>query len=129
MESQQAPIPENTESSKTMTIDELCQDAHAIAKEKGWWESGKRNAGEIFANIHSEVTEAWEEWRAGRAPAEIYMNTEDPAKPEGIPIELADVLIRIADYCAHHRINLNYAVFLKMNYNRRRSHRHGGKLA
>lgn len=49
------------------------------------------------------------------------------AKPEGIPIELADILIRIADTCGARGINLTEALRLKMAYNKTRPTRHGDK--
>lgn len=86
----------------------LAPEIHATAIAKGWWPEGEqRDIGEICANIHAEISEAWEEWRNGRGETEIYY--EDGAggripdgatilphyKPCGIPVELADVVIRI----------------------------------
>lgn len=50
-----------------------------------------------------------------------------PAKPEGELIELADAVIRIADYCGARGWDLETAVELKMKYNETRSYRHGNK--
>lgn len=70
--------------------------AHKIAVDKGWWNEGidKRPTYEIIANYHAEVSEAWEEYRAGRM-ATWY--AEGSAKPEGFWVEIADLLIRAAD--------------------------------
>lgn len=48
-------------------------------------------------------------------------------KPEGVPSELADVLIRIGDMAYLYGIDLEKAVEEKMAYNKTRSFRHGGK--
>jgi hypothetical protein len=85
--------------------------------------------GEKMALIHSEISEALEEFRNGRALAEVYDSDEDSRKPEGVPIELADAVIRILDFCAANDIDLAHAIELKLAYNRIRPFRHGGKKA
>ena|SRR5690349_5610647 len=77
-----------------------------------------------IALIHSEASEALEEWREGHDFKEIYYKE---TKPEGIPIELADIIIRVLDVCAHHDIDIEEAVWKKMAYNLNRSYRNGGK--
>ena len=70
--------------------------AHEMAVSKGWWQDGinNRSIDEIVANYHAEVSEAWEEYRAGRMSTWYAAGS---AKPEGFWIEIADLLIRIAD--------------------------------
>lgn len=46
----------------TRSIPHLAQTANETAHEKGWWESS-RSFGEVIALIHSEASEALEEWR------------------------------------------------------------------
>lgn len=48
-------------------------------------------------------------------------------KPEGIPIELADVIIRVLDYCGYAGIDIDAAISQKHEYNKTRPYRHGGK--
>ena len=115
-----------------MEITGLIEKCHKNALEKGWWDEvvdGKvipRSLGDQFANFHSELSEAWEEVRAGHAMNEFYFNE---GKPEGVPVELADCLIRIFDTCGRYGIDLEFAIELKMAYNRTRPYRHGGKTA
>lgn len=52
-------------------LNEYALLAHETAVEHGWWEAD-RNQGEIIANIHSEVTEAWKEWVHGHEANEEY---------------------------------------------------------
>lgn len=52
---------------------------------------------------------------------------KDIAKPCGIPIELADIVIRVAHFAKKHNIDLVEAIQIKADYNRTRPHRHGGK--
>jgi len=48
-------------------------------------------------------------------------------KPEGIPTELADIVIRVMDYCGHEGIDLEKAILEKHEYNKTRPFKHGGK--
>ena len=108
-----------------MGINEMVELAYGNAKTKGWHDDD-RTFGELIALCHSELSEALEEHRNGKLCTETY--TGEKMKPEGIPIELADVLIRIADMCGKYDIDLEQAVKTKMEYNRTRPHRHGGKV-
>jgi NTP pyrophosphatase (non-canonical NTP hydrolase) len=49
------------------------------------------------------------------------------AKPEGVPSELADVIIRVLDICGYYGIDIEHAMLTKAKYNEGRSHRHGEK--
>lgn len=106
------------------TINDYCDDAYSNAALKGWHEK-ERSVGDLIALMHSELSEALEEYRNGHAPSEIYFS--DGAKPEGIPVELADCVIRIFDFCGKYAIDLQQAIDMKMEYNKTRPHRHGGK--
>lgn len=49
-------------------------------------------------------------------------------KPEGVAVELADAVIRIADLCGHLGIDLEAAIDLKMAYNETRPFKHGKRF-
>lgn len=99
----------------------LAYMAYSLAASKGFWDD-EPNLGEKIALIHSELSEALEEVRAGHAPDEVYWVD---GKPEGLPIELADAVIRIADLCGHYGIDLNAVVHQKLLYNQTRPTKHG----
>jgi NTP pyrophosphatase (non-canonical NTP hydrolase) len=73
-----------------------------------------------LANIHGEVSEALECVRDG-----YVIGYQTGEKPEGLPSELADIVIRVADLCGHLGINLERAIEVKMQYNATRPHKHG----
>lgn len=116
-------------------LNKFMKEVHQNAVEHGWWED-ERSFGEIIALCHSELSEALEEHRNGYDPTEIYYScghlkalkpTVACTKPEGIPIELADCIIRILDYCGKENIDIEAALKIKHEYNKSRPYRHGGK--
>lgn len=110
---------------QTMTgINEVAKQIHENAVDHGWWDE-ERGFPEVLALIHSEVSEALEEYRNGRLPTEVYAGNN--GKLEGIPIELADVIIRVLDYCGYAEIDIDTAISQKHEYNKSRPYRHGGK--
>lgn len=125
----------------------LADLAERIAKvnhDNGWFDTD-RPFGDDIALLHTEVSEAYEEYRKGHVPAERYYSygnwgTDDAptinlfdntlsGKPEGVPSELADVLIRVLDTAHRYGIDLDEVVEEKLAYNATRGYRHGGKVA
>lgn len=119
-----------------MKINELVKKVHETAKSKGWYDT-TRSPLEMHMLMVSEVAEASECARKDLPPiyAENASSIETAAdkiaslglKPEGEAVELADTIIRIADYFGSRGWDLEEVLELKMAYNLNRSYRHGNK--
>lgn len=88
-----------------------------------------RTVGDLHMLLITEIVESYYEFMDGRELTEIYYSAENPGKPEGVPVELADLFIRLVDFCERAGINLQEVAALKHEYNRSRSYRHGNKRA
>lgn len=138
-----------------MEIKELVEKAFTASTLKGWHDVHQSDL-DFAALVHSEISEFVEEIRNARGPhyfideqgREVRANSPHVNdftkafaqetflesdrfifKPEGRLFELADAVIRIADYCGKHGYDLQTAIKTKMAYNETRPYRHGGKLA
>jgi NTP pyrophosphatase (non-canonical NTP hydrolase) len=95
--------------------------AHEGARSRGWHDT-PMDDGTRIALMHSELSEALEGLRAGDPPSDKipeYTQAEE---------ELADVIIRIMDMAGMKGWRIAEAVAAKMEFNARRTYRHGGKL-
>lgn len=132
-----------------MNINELAKEVHENAVAHGWWEKPP-TLPEALCLIHAELSEALEEYREGNPL--IYgtcaLAAEDckysgvcdrvgrpgegegvdgPCKPEGIAVELADVILRTLDPMAALGVDVDAVVMAKHKYNLGREYKHGGK--
>lgn len=132
-----------------MNINELAKEVHENAVAHGWWEKPP-TLPEALCLIHAELSEALEEYREGNPL--IYgtcaLAAEDckysgvcdrvgrpgegegvdgPCKPEGIAVELADVILRTLDLMAALGVDVDAVVMAKHKYNLGREYKHGGK--
>lgn len=100
-------------------LNDLAGEILEINRANGWevltpadWEE-KLRIPTVIALIHSEASEALEGFRAGN-----HANVRE---------ELADVLIRVLDAAGGLGIDMDLEVRQKLNRNRTRGFRHGGK--
>jgi len=95
-----------------LPVNELVRQAHDYAVRQGFWPDS-RSHGEVVALIHSEVSELLEAIRAV------------PCPQEHIAEEMADIMIRVADFAGYFGIDLEAAILRKMAHNETRPYRHG----
>ncbi len=93
------------------------------------WHSGPETRGPemkteigriFFKRVDLELNTTWVEATPAHLKAWGYI-----PKPEGVPSELADIIIRVLDACAAWEIDIDAAVRAKVVYNATREQLHG----
>ncbi len=106
-----------------MNLNDWVTEAHANSKAHGFYDGGAPNLGEKIALMHSELSELLEAIRKDPFKAcdkcpEITIEEE----------EVADLFIRLADYCGLRAIDLESAVRIKHEFNKGRPYKHGKRF-
>lgn len=113
----------------TITLKDLQDKCWQLSEDSGWHEP-KREFGTLIALAHSELSEALDEARGQHVLTEVYYEIQEDGrrKPCGVPSELADTIVRVLDTAAEIGIeDLTPHILEKLEYNRTRGQRHGGK--
>lgn len=141
----------------SLSIGDWARATHSNARAKGFWDpfmdAWKENINplsphELLGFLMLAVGEAGEAAQEVRQPGfdpkQVYfisggnhINYESWSpesgvslpKPEGLAIEIADVILRLLDLCESQGIDLERAMRLKHEYNKTRPRMHGGKRA
>lgn len=95
-------------------------EVKAVNVEHGWWDESLHDAVRI-ALMHSELSEALEGLRHGNGPSDHI------PQYNAMEEELADVIIRIMDIAEIRGYRVAQAVLAKIEFNRGRAFKHGGK--
>lgn len=131
-----------------MDIRELQQQCWQTAEDKGFHEDRPKRSqydtsdafkkaltnwqGNKLLLMVSEITEGHDELRKGFAADGMYYSGDPvgdiPGKPEGLPSELADTVIRILDFCGTEGIDLQAVIEEKLAFNATRERLHGRKF-
>jgi NTP pyrophosphatase (non-canonical NTP hydrolase) len=112
-----------------MRIAAVMQEVREINAAHGFHAAGREVFAEKLMLVVTELAEAMEEFRDGRELHAVrYEHSASGSKPEGIPIELADAVIRIFDLCKANSIDLESAIRHKLDFNKNRPYKHNRLL-
>lgn len=110
---------------ETQTLATWTMESTRLARAKGFWDNPDEdlNLARAIGLMHSEVSELLEAHRV------------DPKGPcDKIPEitceeeEVADIFLRLCNYCGARGINLGRVAALKHEYNKTRPHSHGKRF-
>ena len=134
----QEPIEFTATSAKPTTIAEWYAAAYGRALDKGFHDddadmSERERVSVAVNNLHSEVSELWEAYRAGN----LHKPCDKAERMAAMGLrpltcieeEMADIALRNSDNARALGVDLQEAMTIKHAYNGQRAARHGGKLA
>jgi NTP pyrophosphatase (non-canonical NTP hydrolase) len=109
-----------------MTLDfgELVKLSMNEADRAHWDDRLQLTFAEELAHLMAEVVEAFEAWRLYK---DFDIHYDEGGVPQGVPIELADVLLGLFYNVGLHDIDIEHAVMIKHVYNMTRDYREEGR--
>jgi len=116
-------------------LNDLAKHFWEVASSKGFHDVEQDALGmpRYVANLHGEVSELWEAFRAGTLDKPC--DKAEKMKAAGLPAltcaeeEIADIIIRVLDVARVYDIDVAHAAAVKDAFNQTRPWRHSGKKA
>lgn len=113
------------------SLNELMNIEYEHAKKVGWsLDNTPERIGICLLLAISEISEATESLRKGEPDFFEGSPTTDggPGKPEGFGIEIADAILLLLFICKVRGIDIENLILRKLEFNKTRPFRHGGKV-
>ena len=116
-------------------LNQLRDHVYEVSASKGFHDPDQEAMGfsRYTSNLHGEVSEIWEAFRAGTLDKEC--DKADKMRAAGTPVltcaqeEIADIIIRTLDTAKALGVDVAFSVAAKDAFNQTRPPRHGGKHA
>jgi NTP pyrophosphatase (non-canonical NTP hydrolase) len=117
-------------------LNKLAKQVYLQNKKKGFWDN-PRNTGETLMLIVSELAEALEAHRSGNFCTNSMIKKVKSSKNKDVAFlhyikgtyeeEIADTFIRLLDLCGGEKLDIEFFIEEKLNYNKTRPYKHGKK--
>ena len=107
-----------------MNLFELTELAMGECSAAHWDDHIRNSFPEEIAHIMAELAEVFEAWRVYK---DYDIHWDEKGKPQGVPIEFADVLLGMFYNVGLHGIDIASALKVKHNFNMHRDYRAEGR--
>lgn len=102
----------------------IAEELHEFTVAKGWWNRPlEERVPRLLAWLREEVDEAAEAWEQHGDLEYTTRDAEGKIKPEGFPVELADIVLLALDLWQGTGVDLSGALRRKLDYNKVRRYR------
>lgn len=99
---------------ENLTIKSLIDDAYNIAKKNGMNKSNNLTATDYISSMHIDVNEILKWCISGKSLSEVSFDKNN--EPYGLPIDLADLVLKIGEFCGKYNIDLESAIETRLEF-------------